>query len=85
MKNRRVCWRFVVKIAGGSVPANAAQGLPLNTGLMLVLSQATLRVDTVLADEGARRAAGGAELGSRVVTDSAAVPRKAESSILRKA
>lgn len=43
---------YVIKVAGGGVPENPQHGLPMNTGLMLVFSQKTTRLEAILFDEG---------------------------------
>lgn len=43
---------YVIKVAPGGVQENPQRGLPVNSGLMLVLSQRTTRLEAILFDEG---------------------------------
>eukprot|EP00933_Yihiella_yeosuensis_P068673 TRINITY_DN7456_c0_g1_i1.p1 TRINITY_DN7456_c0_g1~~TRINITY_DN7456_c0_g1_i1.p1 ORF type:complete len:201 (-),score=51.61 TRINITY_DN7456_c0_g1_i1:103-705(-) len=43
---------YVIKVAPGGVPENEKRGLPSNTGLMLLFSQLTTRLEAILFDEG---------------------------------
>lgn len=60
---------FVVKIAPGGVSENEKRGLPTNTGLNLLFSQHTLRLEAILFDEGIlteMRTAAAAALAARL-------------------
>jgi len=60
---------FVIKIAPGGVSENEQRGLPTNTGLNLLFSQRTLRLEAVLFDEGIlteMRTAAAAALAARL-------------------
>eukprot|EP00401_Gymnodinium_catenatum_P079928 CAMPEP_0117593874 /NCGR_PEP_ID=MMETSP0784-20121206/72878_1 /TAXON_ID=39447 /ORGANISM="" /LENGTH=329 /DNA_ID=CAMNT_0005395851 /DNA_START=45 /DNA_END=1031 /DNA_ORIENTATION=+ len=43
---------YVIKVAPGGVQDNPSRGLPVNTGLMLIFSQMTARLEAILLDEG---------------------------------
>lgn len=43
---------YVIKVAPGGVRANEEQGLPVNTGLNLLFSQRTTRLEAIFFDEG---------------------------------
>lgn len=61
---------YVIKIAPGGVRENEARGLPVNTGLNLLLSQRTTRLEAIFFDEGLLteiRTAAAAALAARVL------------------
>jgi len=61
---------YVIKVAAGGVQENAQKGLPVNSGLMLLFSQRTTRLEAIFFDEGLLteiRTAAAAALAARIL------------------
>jgi ornithine cyclodeaminase len=61
---------YVIKVAAGGVQENEQKGLPVNSGLMLLFSQRTTRLEAIFFDEGLLteiRTAAAAALAARIL------------------